>query len=515
MVVCKYFQEGRCRFGDQCKHEHPGSKSFGGNRFSALQSGAGGGFGGSRQAAQEDLRKKYSLTPDDIKNDLTPGKGRPNWIFSSYGPGRYAPVQLFGGPEREQSFEEMRVIHYAATAAGNPQKAIQDANNLYAATEAQIQTILSDVEGAIRYIIDGANQHPNRIDITAGNVAAAPGQQPAFGVGAGTGQPSGFGQPTPFGQAAPSAPSAFGQPSGLGQQQQPAFGEQAFGQPSTLGQAAPQPPFGQSSFGQPSALGQQQQSAFGKPAFGQPSTLGQASTQSGFGQVSPFGQPVPQGPTQPSYLNQTTEASPFTQLTSQGQGFGQPQSQAQGPSPFAKPETTAPFGQPQSTANPFGQPSGFGVQQQTASPFAQPPGFATTAPTTQPAPQSASLPAAVPTAALGTKKDSTKLNPLPKLVGETRRDPVTNKLISWKGQQTKYIDNEPCFQHPDDPATFVHIYFPQGPPAPESFRSSVGKAEEYTPQVQEAYKFLKANGSFQNGIMPSVPPRPEWCSFEL
>ncbi|KMU86877.1 LOW QUALITY PROTEIN: hypothetical protein CIHG_04817 [Coccidioides immitis H538.4] len=430
---------------------------------------------GSRQAAQEDLRKKYSLTPDDIKNDLTPGKGRPNWIFSSYGPGRYAPVQLFGGPEREQSFEKMRVIHYAATAAGNPQKVIQDANNLYAATEAQIQTILSDVEGAIRYIIDGANQHPNRIDITAGNVAAAPEQQPAFGVGAGTGQPSGVGQPTPLGQAAPSAHSSFW---------------------------SIHPDWDNNN----NPRSESQHSA---------SPLHSGKHLRSLGLVSPFGQPVPQGPTQPSYLNQTTEASPFTQLTSQGQGFGQPQSQAQGPSPFAKPETTAPFGQPQSTANPFGQPSGFGVQQQTASPFAQPPGFATTAPTTQPAPQSASLPAAVPTAALGTKKDSTKLNPLPKLVGETRRDPVTNKLISWKGQQTKYIDNEPCFQHPDDPATFVHIYFPQGPPAPESFRSSVGKAEEYTPQVQEAYKFLKANGSFQNGIMPSVPPRPEWCSFEL
>lgn len=47
----------------------------------------------------------------------------PQWILSAYGPGRYAPTQLFGGL-REQSFEEMRLRHYMAVAAGNPQAAV-------------------------------------------------------------------------------------------------------------------------------------------------------------------------------------------------------------------------------------------------------------------------------------------------------------------------------------------------------------------------------------------------------
>lgn len=46
---------------------------------------------------------------------------KPQWPLSAYGPGRYAPAQLFGGPLREQSFEEMRLLHYMGVAVGNPQ----------------------------------------------------------------------------------------------------------------------------------------------------------------------------------------------------------------------------------------------------------------------------------------------------------------------------------------------------------------------------------------------------------
>jgi len=44
---------------------------------------------------------------------------RPQWIMSAYGPGKDAPVQLFGGFPLEQSFEEIRVQHYLALSTGN------------------------------------------------------------------------------------------------------------------------------------------------------------------------------------------------------------------------------------------------------------------------------------------------------------------------------------------------------------------------------------------------------------
>lgn len=59
------------------------------------------------------------IDKDNLVKDLS--TERPQWILSCYGPGRNAPEQLFGGPIREQSFEEMRLLHYTSP---NPQQAV-------------------------------------------------------------------------------------------------------------------------------------------------------------------------------------------------------------------------------------------------------------------------------------------------------------------------------------------------------------------------------------------------------
>jgi nucleoporin NUP42 len=117
---------------------------------------------------------------------------------------------------------------------------------------------------------------------------------------------------------------------------------------------------------------------------------------------------------------------------------------------------------------------------------------------------------------LGVIKEKKKnLNPLPKLAGETRRDPMTKKLLYWKGQSVKYIDNEPRYQHPDDPSTYVHIYFPDGRPPPENSKDAACKPEDYTPEIEAAYHYVKEHGTFKNGMMPSIAPKPEWCNFDF
>lgn len=65
---------------------------------------------------------KYNISADVIERDLS--TDLPQWILSSYAPGRDAPGQLFGGYPREQSFEEMRLHYYTAKAAGNEQQAV-------------------------------------------------------------------------------------------------------------------------------------------------------------------------------------------------------------------------------------------------------------------------------------------------------------------------------------------------------------------------------------------------------
>lgn len=85
----------------------------------------------------------------------------------------------------------------------------------------------------------------------------------------------------------------------------------------------------------------------------------------------------------------------------------------------------------------------------------------------------------------------------------------------WKGRPVKYVKGEPCYQHPDDSETFVHIYFPDGPPDAANFKDAVGTPEEYTAEIENVYRYVKEQGVFKDGLIPSVPPKPEWCSFDF
>ncbi|KAI5288342.1 hypothetical protein KEM54_005282, partial [Ascosphaera aggregata] len=445
--------------------------------------------------------KISSIFADDIRQDLTPGKGRPEWIFSCYAPVRNTPVHLFGGPSREQSFEEMRLMHYLAQAAGKAEQAVQDANILYAESEAQMQTILNNTEAAVRYVVDGSNQHPNRLDVIEGfTAAAAPAPTTTAQNPFGQNQQPPQQQANPFnqGQTGSSAfgqPSAFAQPLGMTQQQQqqsacgnPSFGQPSFGQPS----------FGQSSLGQPPSA----QPAFGKSAFGQPSP---------FAQIAGGAQ-------------QQTQPNPFQQ-----QPFGQPPQQ---PNPFGgqQPPAATPFSQqqqplPQQLPNPFGQPSGsttggFGtVTNAAGGPFAT---NAQPASSTGPNPlyNAVTKDKASYSAVLEGDKPPRftelpdNLNVNLDLTGETTHDPTTNRLILWKGQPVRYFNGEPRYQHPNNGQVFMHIFFPNGPPPIESMGDVQGKAEDYNPEIEEIYKHAKQAKRFTTKV-PIVPPKVEWCSFDL
>ncbi|KAJ5336270.1 uncharacterized protein N7506_004292 [Penicillium brevicompactum] len=85
----------------------------------------------------------------------------------------------------------------------------------------------------------------------------------------------------------------------------------------------------------------------------------------------------------------------------------------------------------------------------------------------------------------------------------------------WKGRPVNYINEHPCYLHPQDNKTFVRINFPSGPPDAASLRDSQGKPEEYTPEVTEAYQFFLQNGHFKDGKIPVVPPQREWINFDF
>ncbi|EGX96371.1 CCCH zinc finger domain protein [Cordyceps militaris CM01] len=417
MALCKFFQQGNCRFGNSCRFEH--SNGGGANRFGALGSGNVSEF-------QRSL-DKYSIKLDAIEADLT--TEAPIWVLSAYAPGRDAPDQLFGGAIREQSFEEMRLHYVKGKAEGMEQQTLAQAQELYQNAQAQMQTAVRNVGEAAKYIVEGEHRHPNRLDVCqqgtqglpfneflvgkrpksmapvpppaanpfdpSGNTAAAAAPANPFAATTNT-TASPFGD-VGGGSAAPT-PNAFRQPSALAQKPN-SFGAPAFGQPTQpaagFGQPAQNPgPFGQpsqpsgfgqpaqptpSAFGQPSAFGAKP-SPFGAPAFGQPAQATTGGQSSAFGQPSQMGQkPNPFGgnanagpsPFAAAPNNNSTPANPFGGNSNAG------------PSPFAAPsnknDTPAnPFGAPATNnqtspaaANPFGSQTP--AQNKIARPFEQPP----------------------------------------------------------------------------------------------------------------------------------------------
>lgn len=440
---------------------------------------------------------------------------------------------MFGGHLREQSFEELRIRHYELATQGNQQQAIQEAQALVNNAEQQIQTALNDVDGAVKYIINGENEHPNRLDVCKAK-DAMPGQPQTLAPN--QRNTSTFGQPSSsmpaFGQ--PSAPSVFGRHSAPSFAQ-PSASNPTFGQPSA-------PTFGQpsrsSAFGQPSALGRPTTS-FGQPSssFGQPSISAPAFSRSSA--PNPLGAPQQQSqanafgkPSGPDLLPQQTVAAtnPFSQPSglTQNPTFGQPSVPSQ-PSTFGRPSTLNPspaviqpatsgaiggFSQT-STAppNPFDQPkapSNISTSGQSSTVAPNPFGQTMTSSANQPGP---SIPSNIsqPPPDPAVNRANVKSTSGQGTNGVQVQRDSQNKVTSWKGMLVRYFDDEPCYRNND--GSWQKLWFPDGPP---DFRKTVELPDEaYDEATKANYGHLKETGTFKDGIMPLLPPKREWCSWNF
>ena len=430
----------------------------------------------------------------------------------------------------------MRLRHYELAASGNQQQAIQEAQRLVGEAEQQIKTALNDVDGAIKYISDGENQHPNRVDICKAKGAdpiqrqvsgglqqsTSPFGQPAFGTSAPIptqtqGATSSFGRPsTSFGQPS-SLGSAFGQPSSLGQPQSSfnkpssTFGQpSSFGQPSTLGR----PP---TTFGQPaSAFGRPSSSAFGQTAA--PLSSGSAPLTQGAQAASGVAQPqnlFEQRPTssQPTTFGQPSfpvNRNPFgpgasANTTTSSQPSSQPASVFAKPTP---PQSTSTFSQPSiAQPNQFAPSGQFGQSNNTtsSSTFNQPSFSSPT--TTFGQPSSAATGPTFGgrglTSATTSARKSTATNPQRNAAG---------RLTSWKGKPVSYIDEEPCIKAADG-SSWERIWFADG--APLFLKTEEPPLEAYDEGTKEVYRLLRETGTLKGGVLPELPPRREWCSWDF
>ncbi|KAF8324564.1 uncharacterized protein EI90DRAFT_3129745 [Cantharellus anzutake] len=281
------------------------------------------------------------FTTESINRDMTEGKDRPLWPFSSYGPAKGEPNLISG---LDESPEEMRIKFWQANMQGNPALYTQ-----YEATQMQLTNnafdrIRNDLNGAWKQAAMQSPNFPPEMLSQAGLTSSTRPGNNAFG------QPSAFGKPA-FGQPA-FGTSAFGSSS------------PTFGQTSAFGAAAQPTQFGSS--GGFSAFANNQPSAFATAASIQPPTsiFGQTS-----GPGASFGQPASgssfQGPTSAfgnSAFGGEGTRSAFRPSGNSGGGF----------SAFSNPGGNASFaGPPTSTAGPFTPPQPAGTFQQPST-FGQP-----------------------------------------------------------------------------------------------------------------------------------------------
>ena len=367
-----------------------------------------------------------------------------------------------------------------------------------------MQTALNDVDGAIRYIVDGENQHPNRHDVckaAGSNLSqqAATSNQYTTMPGSSQITSSNFGGPsTTLGQ--PSAPvSTLGQSTSLGQPQS------LFGQPNPISGQTP-------AFGQPSILGPPPGAPFGhssslNSAFNQPTAPAPfGSAQGGLSVMN--GHPAPGNLT-------SRPSNPFDQPPLPAQSAPAPSSVFRQTS---LPVNTNTLGQPRVPVTSTGFPQLSSTSGNAfinlATPSSNP--FASSS-TAQPSSSVTHLP--VTTNSFGFPSTSATSGGFGQAVDAQRpntsqpsaqRD-AQGKLKTWKGKPVTYIDNDPCFK--GDDGHWEKAWFPDGPPVLTKVKEL--PAEAYDKNVKESYKFLKEHGSFKDGILPDLPPRKEWCSWDF
>ncbi|KAJ8063862.1 hypothetical protein OCU04_007717 [Sclerotinia nivalis] len=560
MTVCKFWQQGNCRNGAGCKFEHSDqnanyNKNGFNNRYAPLQnqtSNQSNSRNYNTQRGGNEAHIPFSLDKATIKQDLT--TDRPQWILSAYGPGRHAPEQLFGGPAREQSFEEMRLIHYIAAASGNAQPAIQDAERLWQEADQQIQNALYDVDGAINYIIAADNKHPNRNDYCQQNTSTdqtpwlqrndRPAGSNAFGAPSQT-ITSTFGQPSTqtssafaqqpiqnvaaFGQPSSQNSSAFGgTPQGFGAVQQ-GGASGGFGQPSALGQKP-------SAFGQPSQI-EQGAGAFGNPSamgqkanpFGAPSNSGMNSGQPGFsnfgGTSNAFGQP------NPNPLGGAFGSNPLPPGIQQSQV--NPMSQDNNPlapvNSFGQPAQSNPFGANSGTNQAFGAPS-----PAPKNPFGAP----SPQPTndmqnqfTNPGPQTQqfgnrqnfenlNMIAGAPSARSDSNMNtfSPNFRPPPSNVNIVQHPPAESYIRTGHGGKLESFNGLPVMYKDGEPGTNINgkwhkIWCPKGYTGPN--KTTEMENAVFDEQTTAAYLQARRTGTFPGGVMPCIPPKREWCLFNF
>ncbi|CAJ0889031.1 5337_t:CDS:2 [Entrophospora sp. SA101] len=140
MVVCKYFIEGRCRFGNSCQYEHSGQPSSSSSSFSSTHHQQQ-----SRSTGQNNIYSRLGFS--NLRKDLI--EERPIYRYSVFAPMKDEPNMIEG---TDFSPEELRLEYYNInnTYGNDAQyvRAQQGVRDLEERMQSKIDSILKDVSGA-------------------------------------------------------------------------------------------------------------------------------------------------------------------------------------------------------------------------------------------------------------------------------------------------------------------------------------------------------------------------------
>ncbi|RKF79767.1 Nucleoporin AMO1 [Golovinomyces cichoracearum] len=502
--ICKYWQLNQCKFGVACRFDHPvndSSRQHPKNPFAVIQNKTNAD---SRTATID--QKCFTIDKNVIISDLTSEK--PQWVLSAYSPGRHLPAQLFGGYPREQSFEEIRLLYYMASPDQQKlEQTILSTEKLIKESEQQIQHSLQNIDDAVKYLMESANYHPNRVDICR--------QSESGGV---------FSAPTitqnqnPF-RVTPNQNSLTVQSN-----QKSLISSSMFGKPSAQVFGAPAAPTG--IFGQPSTLGQRYNPfAAVKSNFGAPSQSTMTHENSsrdnlcnGLANNNP--NPFAQAATNtfkkfPAFENSGRQ-NPFG--SSSNPAFGAPSSSSvtqRNPKTDLDTQLNPNFNQ--SSLNPFAVLSNntktnTSVVSNLKNPFANP-----IEPHLNLSDNFKNEPDRVESKVLNSLNSkfsggtSNHLSDSQMLKSNSPSDSHENPK-SFKNRNIEYRDKIPGFINKE--GIWERIWFPDGKPK-FSEDAKMPLETVYDELTSKAYSYARQNKRFENGWIPALPPKDVWCEYDF
>ncbi|KAF7277834.1 hypothetical protein GWI33_009092 [Rhynchophorus ferrugineus] len=171
MVVCKYFLQGTCKFGNTCYNEHQTPSNN--TNFSSTSILRQTSFGNPAQPARPPNSVDVNTLIKSVVTDMTLAEKGGQWLFSSYAPFKEKPA--FPGFD-DTSSEEIRLSYYEAQKSGNLAQYTQQLQDLLQGVILKVRALQNPSQEVINILLSIYNSPASSTSGTFGTSATIPTQ---------------------------------------------------------------------------------------------------------------------------------------------------------------------------------------------------------------------------------------------------------------------------------------------------------------------------------------------------